>query len=69
MKKYNAVVTYSIKRNGSKRGFLSIVHYDDINISDEKIIELSNEKMIENSKFFQFTIEEEGSIYSRDKVN
>ncbi len=69
MGKYNAVVTYSIKRNGSKRGFLSIVHYDDVNISNERIIELANEKIIEDSKYFHFTIEGEGSIHSRDKIN
>lgn len=69
MKKYNAVVTYSIRRNGSKRGFLTIVHYDESNISNEKIIELANEKISEDSKYFNFTIEGEGSIHSKDKIN
>ncbi|MFP2996250.1 hypothetical protein ABN763_10070 [Spongiivirga sp. MCCC 1A20706] len=69
MKKYSAVVIYSIKREGSRRGFLTVIHYDDINISNEKIIELADQKMTENSNFFHFTIESEGSIHSRDKLN
>ncbi|WP_282117162.1 hypothetical protein [Cellulophaga baltica] len=69
MKKYNAVVAYSIKRDGNDRGRLVIVHYDNENISDKEIIELADKKLIEDSTYLNFTIESEGSIRTRNIVN
>lgn len=59
IKNYSAVVTYSIKANGHNKGRLVVVHYNDIGITDEKIIQ--------DSKHQYFKIESKGTIDLRDK--